>query len=346
MGFLTSDGYVGIGRQTGKGTPIAPQKFAQFITGNPNVENETKQFREGGFGRQGVFVKKVGMRASPALMINMRPDMAGLLLTMALGSDVLATATAEITTITCEADASGSLNNKYWTLSSLTTDYYVWYNVNAAGVDPAVSGKTGIEVAIATDAADTVIATATAAAITALSAFGAAEVAAVVTVTNANKGAVTDAADGNTTWTDAWTVTTPGVGGAEYEITTVACEADAAGSLNNKYWLLSSINADYYVWYNINAAGTDPKPAGKTGIEIAAATGAADTVIATATALALNALDDFVCPAPAAETITIRNADKGSVTDASDGNTTWTAAWTTTVQGVDGWLHKIGRAHV
>jgi len=50
------------------------------------------------------------------------------------------------------ADSSGSLNDKYLEFSSLTINYYVWYNVNGAGTDPALAGKTAIEVAIATDA--------------------------------------------------------------------------------------------------------------------------------------------------------------------------------------------------
>ena len=341
MGFLTSDGYIGISRQIAKGSPLAPQKFAQFITGSPNIENEMKQFREGGFGRQGAFVKKVGMKMSPSILVNMRPDIAGLLLTMALGSDVLASATAEITTIDCEADTSGSLNSKYWLLSSITTDYYVWYDVNSVGVDPVITGKTGIKISVATNADATAVATATKTAIALLDDFGADNVAGLVTVTNTDKGAVEDAKDGDTTWTDAWTVTTPGVGGAEFETTTVVCEADVAGSLNNKYWLLSSINADYYLWYNVNSAGADPSVASKIGIEVALATNATADNVATATASALNALGDFVCPAPAAATITIITADKGSVTDATDGNTTWTGAWTVTVQGVDGWLHTI-----
>jgi len=339
MGFLSNDGYLGIGRQTEKGSGIAPQKFANFISGAPNIENEMKQFKEGGFGRQGSFVKKVGMKMSPSLLVNMRPDIAGLLFTMALGSDVVASATAEITAITCEA----AVNNKYWYLNSLTVDYYVWYNVNDAGVDPAITGKTPIVVVLTTEqaAVPADVATGTAAAITALSDFGAVSADAVVTVTNADKGAVEDAKDGNTTWTDAWSVSTPGVGGAEFETTTVACEADDTGSLNNEYWYLSSINADYYIWYNVNSAGADPKPAGKTGIEVALATDDADTVVATKTAAVLDAHADFVCPVPAAATITIVTADKGDVTNAADGNTEWTDAWTTTVEGVDGWLHTI-----
>lgn len=57
--------------------------------------------------------------------------------------------TKEKFSVTCFDDVSGSLNNKYWTFSSITTDYYVWYNVNSGGLDPSPGG-TGIEVAIDT----------------------------------------------------------------------------------------------------------------------------------------------------------------------------------------------------
>ena len=120
-------------------------------------------------------------------------------------------ATKEITTITCEADGAGSLNNTYWLLYSVATDYYVWYDVNLAGVDPAITGKTGIKVSIATDATAAQVATATAAAINALSDFLAGAVAAVVTVTNAATGDVDDAIDGDTGWTNAWVTTQQGV---------------------------------------------------------------------------------------------------------------------------------------
>lgn len=57
--------------------------------------------------------------------------------------------------ITTVADVAGSLNDTYFDLNLITTEfveapYYVWFNVNAAGTDPAITGKTGIEVALAT----------------------------------------------------------------------------------------------------------------------------------------------------------------------------------------------------
>lgn len=47
-------------------------------------------------------------------------------------------------------DASATYNNKYWTIDADGTNYYVWYNYNAGGTDPAVAGRTEIEVAVST----------------------------------------------------------------------------------------------------------------------------------------------------------------------------------------------------
>lgn len=48
--------------------------------------------------------------------------------------------------------ASQNLNSTYWSINSAlnANQYYVWYNVNGGGTDPAISGKTGIVVAITT----------------------------------------------------------------------------------------------------------------------------------------------------------------------------------------------------
>src|ERR1017187_433428 len=72
-------------------------------------------------------------------------------------------------TVTFLGDVAGSLNNTYWYMSSPTVDYYIWYNINGAGVDPAVAGKTGIAVAAPTGATATTIKDNTAGAISALS---------------------------------------------------------------------------------------------------------------------------------------------------------------------------------
>ncbi len=64
------------------------------------------------------------------------------------------------------ADSSGSLNNKYWLLERVNgTQYHVWYNVNAAGVDPSPGSSLPIEVALDTNDTAAAVATKTAAAI-------------------------------------------------------------------------------------------------------------------------------------------------------------------------------------
>ncbi len=67
-----------------------------------------------------------------------------------------------VTDITLAADVAGSLNNTYFTFYTAGDlyGYYVWFNINSAGVDPAVSGLTGIEVAGATGASANTLAAA------------------------------------------------------------------------------------------------------------------------------------------------------------------------------------------
>ena len=105
-----------------------------------------------------------------------------------------APAVQEITELTYRADVSGDLNNKAHTLSAPEGDYYVWFNVNAAGVDPALTG-TGIEVALATNSTADAVASAVQSAVDLLTPFGASVNSNVVTVTNATGGDVADAAD-------------------------------------------------------------------------------------------------------------------------------------------------------
>lgn len=67
--------------------------------------------------------------------------------------------------VVVEAETGSNLGGKYWTFSSSSTDYYVWYNVDAGSVDPAPAGKTGIEVAISAGDSASAVAAAVAAAI-------------------------------------------------------------------------------------------------------------------------------------------------------------------------------------
>ncbi len=65
--------------------------------------------------------------------------------------------------ITAVADSAGSLNSTFFTFNTAgnTQQYYVWYNINSAGVDPAPTGLTGIQVAAATNTSSANIALAT-----------------------------------------------------------------------------------------------------------------------------------------------------------------------------------------
>lgn len=108
----------------------------------------------------------------------------------------------QITLVTTGA-ASTLTTGDYWLLNgpSNVTNYYVWYNKDAGGGDPIISGRTGIEVAISTgDTADDV-ADATQVAIDAEDDFSATVDADEVTVTAAIAGLTDNSVDGNTGFT-------------------------------------------------------------------------------------------------------------------------------------------------
>ena len=112
----------------------------------------------------------------------------------------------EVTKIICVADSSSSLQSKYFTISGMGTDfeqndYYVWIEVGGSGgTDPGVSG-TGIKVSVATDAAHSVVASAVSTALALKDDFSTSVSTATITVTNAVRGSVTDAANVNAGFT-------------------------------------------------------------------------------------------------------------------------------------------------
>lgn len=128
--------------------------------------------------------------------------------------------------------------------------------------------------------------------------------------------------------------TIPGIDGVE-ESTDITTVADVAGSLNSTFFnVYSALNAvAYYVWYNINSAGVDPAIVGKTGVMVAAATGATANTIATATRAALTAIPAFVITG-ATNHVIITNADSGATTNATDGTAATGFSISITAQGV------------
>lgn len=113
------------------------------------------------------------------------------------GPAVTAQPIRNVQTITAVADSSGSLNSKWFKFYSAGAlqGFYVWYNINSAGVDPAPAGLTGIQVTGATNATASTLGTATRAAIAANAAA-----ASYVTVSGSTSAVIlTDIQPGTTT---------------------------------------------------------------------------------------------------------------------------------------------------
>lgn len=111
----------------------------------------------------------------------------------------------EISKVTTVSDVAGSLNNKYFLINSGLdkTEYYVWYNVGATGTDPAIVGKTGIEIPINFNEQDAVVALATKLIIQTLagSDFEVKNFSSCIEFNNKQYGETTDASDFNTGFT-------------------------------------------------------------------------------------------------------------------------------------------------
>lgn len=139
---------------------------------------------------------------------------------LASGTAITSGPLNNIVNITAAADVSGSKNSTFWTFNSAGNAYgfYVWYNINSAGVDPAPAGLTGIEVDGATGATAATLATATIAAINASAAANPYVVATAGTsghliLTNTQYGSLTAAANGTASYGASFSVTQAGSDG-------------------------------------------------------------------------------------------------------------------------------------
>ncbi len=113
-----------------------------------------------------------------------------------LGIDIGA---AQVIYMTVDGENEGTLSGKYFLFATTLTEYYVWYDVAANPTDPAVSGKTGVEIDIASGASATTVATATAAAITLLTGVTATASGNTVVITNGTAGQVEKPTTGTAT---------------------------------------------------------------------------------------------------------------------------------------------------
>ncbi|MDL1986775.1 MAG: flagellar hook-associated protein FlgL [Deltaproteobacteria bacterium] len=147
---------------------------------------------------------------------------------------------AEVTDITCIADIAGSLDGKYLTLSSPSTDYYVWYNVAGDSAEPVVAGI-GIGVDILTDDSADTVASKTYAAINNIVGLGAELSGDKVTVTNAAAGDVVNSVDNDSGF--SITTITQGTDGDKNGISIIAGEnVEIDINVNGDEIFLSKVN--------------------------------------------------------------------------------------------------------
>jgi hypothetical protein len=128
------------------------------------------------------------------------------------------------------------------------------------------------------------------------------------------------------------------------EVTTVVCTAKSAIDAS-EYFLLYGMGTDfeenaYHVW--IDKAGGDSEPSGlsSTGVECDISSISTAVAVAGVVASAIDALDDFSASNSSSTTVTITNAVRGSVSNASDVNTGFTIATGTEGTGTKESNHK------
>jgi len=136
MGFISFDGYFGMARQSTKGTGVAPTTFVRYQTAKIIEENIIKEFREGGYDREGFFMEKVGYNVSAELESFLRADLAGLLFTMVLGSDVVSGSSTPYTHTITPSDL------QWWSIeTSELGDTLVRRLIDCKGSQLEISGK-------------------------------------------------------------------------------------------------------------------------------------------------------------------------------------------------------------
>jgi hypothetical protein len=232
---------------------------------------------------------------------------------------------SEVTDVTTVAgsllNASGTAS--YFTINSTDNQYYVWYKIGTS-TDPAISGKTGIEVAASASDTATQIASKTVNALSLKNSdFGVSSVGAVITVTNLNIGYVlapTVATSGFTI-----SITTAGKGQkVQRETSTITTVADVAGSLSGLYFLLSTAEDQQlnYVWYRVNGTGTDPLVANRTGIIVDINSNDSATVVADKTVSELN--DNGYVASNIGAVMTVASETYGPSSDAGAGTSGFT----------------------
>jgi len=95
---------------------------------------------------------------------------------------------------------------------------------------------------------------------------------------------------------------------------------EAASLEGGEHFTIQSSETDYYVWYDVDNASSDPQTPGRTGIEVDISSGDTAEEVAAATQAAINAVADFSAAAMG-EAVVIRTAADGEAVDACDADT-------------------------
>lgn len=115
--------------------------------------------------------------------------------------------------------------------------------------------------------------------------------------------------------------------GTKTHLTTIACKADIALSLQDTYFFIYAAmsNTRFHVWYSVDGLGVDPAPANSIGIEVPLSSGDSAAIVANATQLILNmsVYKEYFNATRQNSVLTITNLKKGPVTDSLDGDTTF-----------------------
>ncbi len=240
-------------------------------------------------------------------------------------TELVATQAAEVGTVVCEADTSGSLAGKSFkfTTTDGTTDYthQVYFVVAGVGEDPTLGS---IEISRFTCVAESG-GNYTGTYFVLYDGPAATEVKYYCYFTIGTGTYV----EGATNYYD------PKVGARE--TSTITLRADAAGDLDGKYWILADGGDNaFYVWYAVvDDTNTDPAPGG-TGIKVFIVTGESAANVARLTAEAIQAQQtaEFGAVWNGAATITITNVSIGAATNAADGDISGTFAVSIDYAGV------------
>lgn len=119
----------------------------------------------------------------------------------------------------------------------------------------------------------------------------------------------------------------------EGDITTVA---DVASSLNDTYFFLESSGVTYYVWINVDGAGTDPDVEGATGVEVEIEEDDNADAVALAVEAAIDAAITTIAPTVTGDDINFTQTNPaihGALYDSTDAPTGFTFAYTDATAG-------------